>query len=121
VASTTKTPIERDHEIGAAIRRIRTIRGLSQTELGEKVGVTFQQIQKYERGANRVASSRLQRIAVALDVPVSTFFPEAALSASSELLSDGAVQLAVTYDRLDALDRKALDQLARTLAERSRA
>jgi transcriptional regulator with XRE-family HTH domain len=121
MASTAKTPLERDHEIGAAIRRIRNIRGLSQTELGEKVGVTFQQIQKYERGANRVASSRLQRIAAALDVPMSTFFPEAPPSDSSELLSDAALQLAVIYDRLDPVDRKALDQLARTLAERSRA
>jgi hypothetical protein len=52
---------------------------------------------------------------------MSTFFPEAPPSASSALLSDAALQLAVIYDRIDALDRKALDQLARTLAERCRA
>jgi transcriptional regulator with XRE-family HTH domain len=56
------------------IRSQRLLRHLSQTELGKKVGITFQQIQKYEKGVNRVGAGRLQRIAEVLDVPVSFFF-----------------------------------------------
>ena len=52
--------------------------GLSQTELGEKVGITFQQIQKYEKGSNRVSAGRLKQIAEILQVPVSFFFEGAA-------------------------------------------
>jgi transcriptional regulator with XRE-family HTH domain len=50
--------------------------GLSQERLGEKLGITFQQIQKYEKGTNRVGASRLQAMATALEVPVSYFFPD---------------------------------------------
>lgn len=59
-----------DQLIGRNIRFYRTTKRLSQTTLGERVGVTFQQIQKYENAATRVAASRLIRIARALDVPV---------------------------------------------------
>lgn len=54
--------------------------GLSQEKLGEKLGITFQQIQKYEKGTNRVGASRLQAMAGALDVPVSFFFPDSSPS-----------------------------------------
>jgi transcriptional regulator with XRE-family HTH domain len=63
-----------DIAIGEKIRALRLERGLSQHELGAAVGVTFQQIQKYERGANRVAAGRLRRIADALEVPVTFFY-----------------------------------------------
>ena len=63
-----------DHELGMRIRLRRTELGISQSELGKKLGVTFQQVQKYEKGANRVGASRLQQIATALDVPVTFFF-----------------------------------------------
>jgi transcriptional regulator with XRE-family HTH domain len=63
-----------DVEIGQKIRALRLERGLSQEELGREVGVTFQQIQKYERGANRVSAGRLQRIADALQVAVTFFY-----------------------------------------------
>src|SRR6266705_3147392 len=63
----------RDAEIGKRIRARRLERGLSQTELGQRLGVTFQQVQKYEKGTNRVGAGRLQRVAEILDVPI-TFF-----------------------------------------------
>jgi transcriptional regulator with XRE-family HTH domain len=63
-----------DVAIGQKIRALRLERSLSQEELGHAVGVTFQQIQKYERGANRVSAGRLQKIADALEVSVTFFF-----------------------------------------------
>lgn len=63
-----------DVHVGARIRHRRAVLGLNQTELAMSVGVTFQSIQKYERGTNRVSASRLQEIAGVLGVPVSHFF-----------------------------------------------
>ncbi|GAA3678227.1 MULTISPECIES: helix-turn-helix domain-containing protein [Acetobacter] len=67
-----------DAHVGKRIRLRRTLLGLSQEKLGEALGVTFQQIQKYERGTNRVGASRLYDIATALDVPISFFFDDMA-------------------------------------------
>ena len=61
-------------EMGKKIRLRRIEQGISQSELGEKLGVSFQQVQKYEKGVNRVGASRLQQIAAALDVPVTFFY-----------------------------------------------
>jgi transcriptional regulator with XRE-family HTH domain len=69
-----KSPDPIDLEVGRRIRVQRMARGISQTELGEKIGVTFQQVQKYEKGANRVGASRLTRIAKVLGVSIGTFF-----------------------------------------------
>ena len=63
-----------DKLVGQNIRIFRMAKGISQTELGNAVGVTFQQIQKYEKGINRVGASRLQQIAHILQVPVEFFF-----------------------------------------------
>jgi transcriptional regulator with XRE-family HTH domain len=63
-----------DAMVGARIRMLRVNRGVSQTALAERIGVTFQQVQKYERGANRVGASRLAEIASVLDVSVGEFF-----------------------------------------------
>ena len=65
-----------DIHVGQRIRLRRTLLGMSQEKLGEALGLTFQQVQKYERGANRVGSSRLFQLARVLDVPVSYFFEE---------------------------------------------
>jgi len=65
-----------DVHVGARIRLRRTLLGISQTALAEAIGLTFQQVQKYEKGANRVSSSRLMDMANALDVSVSYFFEE---------------------------------------------
>jgi transcriptional regulator with XRE-family HTH domain len=63
-----------DAMVGARIRMLRVNRGVSQTILAERIGVTFQQVEKYERGANRVGASRLAQIASVLDVSVGVFF-----------------------------------------------
>jgi transcriptional regulator with XRE-family HTH domain len=65
-----------DIHVGGRVRLRRTLLGLSQEKLGEAVGLTFQQIQKYERGANRIGASRLFDLSQVLDVPVSYFFEE---------------------------------------------
>jgi transcriptional regulator with XRE-family HTH domain len=63
-----------DIEMGKKIRLRRVEQRISQSDLGEKLGVSFQQVQKYEKGVNRVGASRLQQIANALDVPVTFFY-----------------------------------------------
>jgi transcriptional regulator with XRE-family HTH domain len=65
-----------DVHVGQRIRQRRTLLGMSQERLAEAIGLTFQQVQKYERGANRVGSSRLFDLARVLDVPISYFFEE---------------------------------------------
>ena len=65
-----------DVHVGTRMRQRRTLLGMSQEKLGKAVGLTFQQIQKYERGANRMGSSRLYEFARVLDVPISYFFDE---------------------------------------------
>ena len=65
-----------DVQVGARLRLRRTLLGMSQEKLGEAIGLTFQQVQKYERGANRIGSSRLFDLARVLDVPVSYFFED---------------------------------------------
>ena len=65
-----------DVHVGRRVRIRRTLLGLSQEKLGEALELTFQQVQKYERGANRISASRLYQIGHLLDVPVSYFFEE---------------------------------------------
>ncbi len=65
-----------DIHVGQRLRLRRTLLGISQEKLGDAVNLTFQQIQKYERGANRVSASRIYEFAQVLDVPVSYFFEE---------------------------------------------
>jgi transcriptional regulator with XRE-family HTH domain len=65
-----------DVHVGGRVRLRRTLLGMSQERLGEALGLTFQQVQKYERGTNRVGASRLYRLSQILDVPVSFFFEE---------------------------------------------
>ena len=62
--------------VGSRIKMFRKGRGMSQAQLGEKLGVTFQQVQKYENGKNRVGASRLQMMSTALGVPVGHFFTD---------------------------------------------
>ncbi len=72
-----------DIQVGKKIRNQRMISGISQSELGDRIGVTFQQIQKYEKGANRVSASRLVEIANAMSIDVRSFFDEFDASALS--------------------------------------
>ncbi|CAA2161228.1 hypothetical protein MBRA_06388 [Methylobacterium brachiatum] len=72
--NTQKHATEADRTIGGRIATIRAAQGLSQTSLGAAIGVSFQQVQKYEKGRNRIGAGRLQQIADQLKVPVETFF-----------------------------------------------
>jgi transcriptional regulator with XRE-family HTH domain len=69
-----KAPNPTDKHVGARVRMRRMMLGMSQEKLGDSLGLTFQQVQKYEKGANRIGASRLQQIAHILQVPVSFFF-----------------------------------------------
>ncbi|GGD68506.1 MULTISPECIES: helix-turn-helix domain-containing protein [Rhizobium] len=71
-----KTPNAIDSYVGARIRMRRQLLGMSQERLAEQIGVTFQQVQKYEKGINRIGASRLQRIADVLHTSVSFFFEQ---------------------------------------------
>ncbi|EXL10264.1 helix-turn-helix domain-containing protein [Aquamicrobium defluvii] len=72
-----KKPNPIDAHVGGRIRMRRNMLGMSQEKLGESLGITFQQIQKYEKGTNRVGASRLQAIASILEVPPAFFFENA--------------------------------------------
>jgi transcriptional regulator with XRE-family HTH domain len=69
-----KAPNPTDRHVGARVRMRRMMLAMSQEKLGDALGLTFQQVQKYEKGANRIGASRLQQIAHILQVPVSFFF-----------------------------------------------
>ena len=88
----TKSPNPTDKHVGARVRMRRLMCGLSQTALGDALGITFQQVQKYEKGTNRIGASRLQHIAHILQVPVPFFFE--GLSAAS---GEEAATMAPSY------------------------
>jgi transcriptional regulator with XRE-family HTH domain len=69
-----KAPNPIDKHVGSRVRMRRVLIGMSQEKLGEALGLTFQQVQKYEKGTNRIGASRLQQISTILGVPVSFFF-----------------------------------------------
>ena len=72
----TAKPDPVDIHVGSRVRLRRTLLGMSQEKLGEALGLTFQQVQKYEHGSNRIGSSRLYLLSKILDVPVSFFFDD---------------------------------------------
>lgn len=69
-------PHEIDTHVGEKLRQFRWLAGLNQTQLAEKMGVKFQQVQKYETGTNRISASRLWMASEALDKPIAAFFPQ---------------------------------------------
>ncbi len=105
----TRSPLPVDVLVGQNIRICRLQKGLSQGELGRRIGVTFQQVQKYEKGANRVGASRLTLIADVLGVPISTLFdgaPTAAHSAPEQsprylLSKPHSLRLLQDFDKID--------------------
>lgn len=72
-----KTPNPIDKHVGSRVRMQRMLVGMSQEKLGEALSLTFQQVQKYEKGTNRIGASRLQQISQVLGVPVDFFFTDA--------------------------------------------
>jgi transcriptional regulator with XRE-family HTH domain len=99
-APKSTTPV--DTRVGARIRMRRMLVGISQTELGEKSGVTFQQIQKYEKGTNRVSVSRLHQIAQTLGVPVEFFYEGLSEGATASI--DNVPDVSTMLGTADALD-----------------
>lgn len=121
-----------DVHVGKRIRQRRWMVGMTQQQLGDKVGIKFQQIQKYETGMNRVSASRLWDIAAALDVPVNFFFDgiaeadadaAAALEpvesgARGDLLADKeALELVRSYYAIPEEQRRRLFDLAKVLSD----
>jgi len=89
-----------DEHVGKLIRSYRAMKGVSQTQLGDAVGVRFQQIQKYETGANRVSASRLWDIAAALGVPVASLFNGAGRQDQAREFDRDAYTMMVAYQAL---------------------
>jgi transcriptional regulator with XRE-family HTH domain len=87
--ATVKEPQPVDRHVGSRVRMRRMMVGMSQEKLGEACGITFQQIQKYEKGTNRMGASRLHHIARVLDVPIAFFYE----GASSDQGSNGSIMV----------------------------
>ncbi len=115
-----------DAHVGSRVRLRRTLLGMNQTQLGEALGVTFQQIQKNERGMNRIGASRLWQLSQVLDVPVSYFFEgldEGAKAWSSDdmLVKRETLELVRAYYRItDPEIRKRLRVLVDVVANPAR-
>ncbi|HEX9648170.1 MAG TPA: helix-turn-helix transcriptional regulator [Alphaproteobacteria bacterium] len=128
----TSKPNPIDIHVGGRIRLRRTLLGLSQEKLGKAIGLTFQQVQKYERGTNRVGSSRLYQIAKVLSVPVSFFFDDMAAdpgAAAPQLAEDAdpfkanplanreTLELVRAFQRIaDPAVRKRIQDLVKAIA-----
>jgi transcriptional regulator with XRE-family HTH domain len=129
----TDGPNPTDVYVGGRVRLRRTLLGMSQEKLGEALGLTFQQVQKYERGANRVGASRLYDLSCVLDVPITFFFddmpapgaersdrlaePEAAYE-SDPLLKRETLELVRAYYKIaDPQVRRRLFELAKALGK----
>jgi DNA-binding XRE family transcriptional regulator len=120
-----------DVEIGRKIRALRLERGLSQSGLADGIGLTFQQVQKYEKGTNRVSAGRLQRIAEVLEMPVMFFYSgmgargkkhDTRGSGLAFLQTKGAMRLMRAYSEIPSRTTKyALVMLAEALRNREKA
>ncbi len=105
-----KVPNPTDKHVGSRVRMRRMMLGMSQEKLGDALGLTFQQVQKYEKGTNRIGASRLQQISHVLQVPVEFFFeggPSAHMGSRGEGMSD-APSPAYVSDFLATSDGLAL-------------
>jgi len=98
-----------DIHVGSRVRLRRTLLGLSQEKLGEAIGLTFQQIQKYERGANRIGSSRLYDLSRVLDVPISFFYDDM----NDDLREGRPVTAGTSEEDADPLTRRETLELVR--------
>ena len=122
-----KTPTSTDVLVGSRVRFRRTEIGLTQQALAEQLGVTFQQVQKYEKGSNRIGAGRLQEVAKALGVPISYFFEGLAGdtkenedhgTAANVMRVSGASDLLRAYAQIGSpVVRRAVLDLIRKLAD----
>jgi len=113
-----------DVEIGQKIRSVRVAKGVSQTTLANGLGVTFQQVQKYEKGANRISAGRLQKVADMLDTPITFFYGGLGSRSKKQhqddglslVQSKGAMRLLRAYAEISsAATKHALVMLAEAL------
>jgi|TARA_B100000315_G_scaffold255920_1_gene300536 transcriptional regulator with XRE-family HTH domain len=115
-------PTETDIYVGDRIRERRIMMGMSQQDIADLIGVTYQQAHKYERGKNRISASRLYDIAHVLQVPVSYFFEEMGHGANNNVKIAPAQRMCLELARnfmsiQDKSQQEALSQMARVLAE----
>ena len=110
----TGIPNPVDVHVGARLRQRRTLLGMNQTKLGSSIGLTFQQVQKYEKGTNRISASRLYALSGTLDVPIEYFFSDmpTAVAASSPTLEGGRAKKPPSYEPDPMATRETL-QLVR--------
>ncbi len=103
-----------DIHVGRRVRQRRTLLGMSQTTLGDTLGLSFQQVQKYENGTNRISASRIFNLSRVLDVPVEFFFDDmpAAVAASSPAQSGGKAKEPPNYEP-DPMATRATMELVR--------
>jgi transcriptional regulator with XRE-family HTH domain len=120
-----KQTTDADRMVGLRITALRKAKGLSQTALGQAIGVTFQQVQKYEKGQNRIGAGRLRDIAQLLEVPVATFFDEDEQDAAESpeafafLRTPGALDLLRAFAHVeDQQVRRDVVTLVRSIARR---
>ena len=107
----TGIPSPVDVHVGARLRVRRTLLGMSQTTLGDAIGLTFQQMQKYERGTNRISSSRLYDLSRVLDVPIAYFFDDMSseVAATSSVLGGGKAKKPPSYEPNPMARRETLE------------
>ncbi len=100
-----------DVHVGARLRQRRTLLGMSQTKVADALGLTFQQVQKYERGMNRIGSGRLFNLSRILDVPVQFFFDDMpnAVAASSPTQGGGKAKKPPSYESNPMTERETLE------------
>ena len=100
-----------DVHVGARLRQRRTLLGMTQTNLGDALGVSFQQMQKYERGMNRISASRLFDLSRVFDVPVEYFFDDMpnAVAASSPAQGGGKAKKPPSYEPDPMATRETLE------------
>ena len=118
-----KSPSLLDKDIGARIRLHRTLAGMSQEALGDILGLTFQQVQKYEKGINRIAAARLQNVADAFGIPVTTFFENPGSSSGGGIAPDIQAFLSSRegYDLVQAFLKIENPAMRRALLDTARA
>ena len=101
-----------DIHVGQRVRLRRTLLGMSQEKLGKAINVTFQQVQKYERGTNRIGSSRLYQLSQVLDIPVSYFFDDLPIEITARK-SPGLTDVKVASFQGDPLVKRETLELVR--------
>lgn len=106
-----------DVHVGGQLRALRMTARLTQAELAASLGVTFQQVQKYEKGVNRLAASTLARAAAALNCSITDFYPKTHIDEAQPAKRDVLDELAGLYDKMGKRQRDALLTTARALVE----